>query len=48
MFAEDAARRIKVALDSCNDLLAYKVKTIHFESLHPHEAVAYASKKADK
>ena len=44
MFAEDAARRITAALDRVDSLKDFKIKVAHFESLHPHEATAYASK----
>jgi GTP cyclohydrolase IB len=38
MFAEDAARRVHKAL--APDFQAIKVKVEHYESLHPHNAVA--------
>jgi len=39
MFVEDAARRIKAALA---DQMQLHVRVRHFESLHPHDAVAWA------
>jgi GTP cyclohydrolase I len=44
MFCEDAARRIHQALDSDDGLADFHVRVEHQESLHPHDAVAYASK----
>lgn len=43
MFAEDAARRIKQALEKESSLHSFAVKVCHYESLHAHNAVAYAS-----
>ncbi len=41
MFCEDAARRLKNALDASNvDYAHYWVRVNHMESLHPHDAVA--------
>jgi GTP cyclohydrolase I len=40
MFCEDAARRIRRALDADADIAAYLVRVEHQESLHPHDAVA--------
>ncbi len=40
MFCEDAARRIRSVLAADDRLLDYWVRTTHFESLHPHNAVA--------
>lgn len=42
MFAEDAARRIKKALNTQKNLHSFLVKVCHYESLHAHNAVAYA------
>jgi GTP cyclohydrolase I len=42
MFAEDAARRIKKALNTQTNLHSFLVKVCHYESLHAHNAVAYA------
>ena len=44
MFCEDAARRIQKALDVDERLADFHVRVEHQESLHPHDAVAYASK----
>ena len=44
MFCEDAARRIQKALDADQRLVDFHVRVEHQESLHPHDAVAYASK----
>ena len=41
MFCEDAARTVKNALDTLYQ--RYKLKVEHYESLHSHDAVAYAS-----
>ena len=46
MFCEDAARRIRQALDANVQLADFQVRVEHQESLHPHDAVAYASKHA--
>ncbi|MFC4762507.1 GTP cyclohydrolase FolE2 [Dyella koreensis] len=44
MFCEDAARRIQKALDVDARLSDFHIRVEHQESLHPHDAVAYASK----
>lgn len=44
MFCEDAARRIARALDADERIADFQVRAAHHESLHPHDAVAYASK----
>lgn len=44
MFCEDAARRIQKALDADPRLSDFHIRVEHQESLHPHDAVAYASK----
>jgi len=44
MFCEDAARRVQKALDADPDIADFHVRLEHQESLHPHDAVAYASK----
>ncbi|MDE2155138.1 MAG: GTP cyclohydrolase I FolE2 [Xanthomonadaceae bacterium] len=44
MFCEDAARRIQKALDADPRIADFHVRLEHQESLHPHDAVAYASK----
>lgn len=40
MFCEDAARRIRRALDNDNGIAAFHVRVEHQESLHAHDAVA--------
>jgi GTP cyclohydrolase I len=44
MFCEDAARRIQRALDADESVADFHIRLEHQESLHPHDAVAYASK----
>ncbi|MCV6606198.1 MAG: GTP cyclohydrolase, FolE2/MptA family, partial [Porticoccaceae bacterium] len=44
MFCEDAARRLKQALNQQTDLMDFWVQVDHQESLHAHDATAYASK----
>ena len=44
MFCEDAARRVQKALDADDRLSDFHIRVEHQESLHPHDAVAYASK----
>ena len=44
MFCEDAARRIQKTLDADERLSDFHIRVEHQESLHPHDAVAYASK----
>lgn len=44
MFCEDAARRIHAALDADPRYTDFRVRCAHFESLHPHDAVAVAVK----
>jgi len=44
MFCEDAARRVQRALDGDADVADFWVRASHFESLHPHNAVAVATK----
>jgi GTP cyclohydrolase I len=44
MFCEDAARRIQKVLDADPRIADFHVRLEHQESLHPHDAVAYASK----
>lgn len=39
MFVEDALRRMKDALSSFPELIKFKIKASHFESLHQHDAV---------
>lgn len=45
MFCEDAARRIQRVLDADDRLADFHVRLEHQESLHAHDAVAYASKR---
>lgn len=44
MFCEDAARRMKRALDGDERIVDFWLRAAHLESLHPHDAVAYATK----
>ncbi|HEX7675747.1 MAG TPA: GTP cyclohydrolase FolE2 [Bdellovibrio sp.] len=44
MFCEDAARRVKEALDKKGEILDYVAEFSHVESLHPHNAVSRISK----
>jgi len=44
MFCEDAARRIHQALSRNPDYADFHLRVEHQESLHAHDAVAYASK----
>ena len=44
MFCEDAARRIHGVLDSDERVADFWVRCRHFESLHPHNAVAIVTK----
>ncbi|GAB4167996.1 MAG: GTP cyclohydrolase FolE2 [Wenzhouxiangellaceae bacterium] len=44
MFCEDAARRVKQALDQDARVADYWARCSHFESLHPHDAVAIVTK----
>lgn len=43
MFCEDAARRIRVALDADDRIAGYRIRAAHHESLHPHDALAEVS-----
>ena len=47
MFCEDAARRIKVALDNVPEYQDFWIRVNHLESLHAHDAVAIAVKNID-
>ena len=47
MFCEDAARRVKSALDSIPQVLDYVAEFNHVESLHPHSAVSMVNKGKD-
>jgi GTP cyclohydrolase I len=44
MFCEDAARIMKRALDGEPRITDYRIKASHFESLHPHDAVAIVTR----
>lgn len=44
MFCEDASRRLKDALNAQPDLVDFWLRVNHLESLHPHDAVAVATK----
>lgn len=44
MFCEDAARRIQKTLEADRNVADFHVRVAHHESLHPHDAVAFASK----
>ena len=44
MFVEDSCRLLKKALLKQDDFNDFQIKVSHFESLHPHNAVAWASK----
>jgi len=44
MFCEDAARRIRRALEADDGIAAFHVRVEHQESLHPHDAVAQVSR----
>jgi GTP cyclohydrolase I len=44
MFCEDAARRVRHALDAEDRIADFWLRVSHFESLHPHDAVAIAIK----
>lgn len=44
MFCEDAARRIQQALDADERIADFRIRAAHYESLHPHDAVAVATK----
>jgi GTP cyclohydrolase I len=47
MFCEDAARRIRAALESDPRIAGYRIRAAHHESLHPHDAVAEVAKNLD-
>jgi GTP cyclohydrolase I len=44
MFCEDAARRIQAALEADERIVDFRIRATHQESLHPHDAVAVATK----
>ena len=47
MFCEDAARRIRAALDADARIAGYHIVASHHESLHKHDAVAVAQTNFD-
>ena len=44
MFCEDAARRVKAALNQRHDVRDFWLRINHYESLHAHDAVSIATK----
>jgi GTP cyclohydrolase I len=44
MFCEDAARRVQQSLDADERIVDFWVRASHYQSLHPHNAVAIATK----
>lgn len=44
MFCEDAARRVKTALEARSEILDYVAHFSHVESLHPHNAESFITK----
>jgi GTP cyclohydrolase IB len=44
MFCEDAARRMRRVLDADERIVDFWLRAAHHESLHPHDAVAIATK----
>jgi len=44
MFCEDAGRRVQTALNDDERILDFWARCTHFESLHPHNAVAVVTK----
>lgn len=44
MFCEDAGRRVQSALNSLEDVVDFRARCSHYESLHPHDAVAVVTK----
>ncbi len=44
MYCEDAARRMKAALDAEPLYVDYRIRAAHLESLHPHDAVTIVVK----
>lgn len=47
MFCEDAARRLQIALQDQERVTDFWARVSHFESLHPHNAVAIVTKGID-
>jgi GTP cyclohydrolase I len=48
MFCEDAARRIRYALDDLAIVSGFHFEVCHLESLHPHDAVSQISSGIDR
>lgn len=48
MFVEDSARRLQTALASDSKVLDFWARCRHFESLHPHDAVAIVTKGVEQ
>ena len=46
MFSEDAARRLKFFCESLENISDFSIKVQHLESLHAHNAVAFARKSS--
>ncbi len=44
MFSEDACRKLKASLEAEETVEDYYIKVEHYESLHPHNAVAISTK----
>jgi len=44
MFCEDSGRRLKQAFEAAGAVLDFRIEARHVESLHPHDAVSFASK----
>ena len=44
MFCEDAARKLKAALEQYEGIKDFRVEISHLESLHPHDAAAVATR----
>lgn len=40
MYCEDAARRLRAALEAAPGIADYEIRVAHLESLHPHDATA--------
>lgn len=45
MFSEDASRRLQAKLNELEEIVDFRGKVHHFESLHPHDAVSSFRKK---
>ncbi|MEZ4871212.1 MAG: GTP cyclohydrolase, FolE2/MptA family [Bdellovibrionales bacterium] len=44
MFCEDAGRKVQALLKNQPEIIDYRAKLSHKESLHPHDAVCFISK----